>query len=459
MPCDDGMNCLDISIPAGSTLRPRLEVRPATSMGEIDQCQQWLGEEHFLGPAKTAGERLFQVVYEDDQPVAVLVWAASAWHLKDRDEWIGWDPLTRARRLKLVVSNWRFLILEQTRRPNLASQCLAAALRVLQDQWQARYEYRPLLAESFTDPESHAGTCYKASGWQALGFSKGFERHRCEFYVPNDRPKKLWVKELQADARQTLIVKRLPEDYAAAETDGAGVRSPLKGNELRTLAEIFRQIPDPRPRANMRYPLPAVLTIMAMALLGGAVHISEICRAGQRLSQQQRVQIGLRQKRGTKFFPAPSYSVYRDLLGKLDVTKMSEVFNIWLDEHQGVLPRSLAMDGKTIVHKLGQMVSLVDQKDGVPVAMVCNDDGKELPAAQELLASEEVNLINQIVTADALHCQSKSAREIVTKGGDYLFRIEGNQPTLLKRAETLLKGQSPLFRQSTRATGASKNAT
>ena len=439
------MNHLDIPSAIGSASRPRLDVRPAISEAEIAQCQQWLGQEHFLGPAKTAGQRLFQVIYEGEQPVAVLIWAASAWHLKDRDEWISWDPLTRARRLKLIVSNWRFLILEETRRPNLASQCLAAALRVLQDQWQALYAYRPLLAESFTDPESHAGTCYKASGWQPLGFSKGFERHRCDFYVPNDRPKKLWVKELQSNARQLLIGKSLPPEHAAGETEGKGERSALKVSELRTLSEVFRQVPDPRPRANMRYPLPAVLTIICMALLGGAVHISELHRAGQRLSQQQREHIGLRRKRGTKFYPAPSYSVYRDLLGKLDVLKMSEIFNIWLDEHEGILPRSLAMDGKTIVHQLGQMVSLVDQKDGVPVAMVCNDEGKELPAAQELLASEEVNLINQIVTADALHCQTKSAHEIATGGGDYLLRIKANQPNLLKCAETALAGQAPLF--------------
>jgi hypothetical protein len=138
---------------------------------------------------------------------------------------------------------------------------------------------------------------------------------------------------------------------------------------------------------------------------------------------------------------------------------MASVFNIWLDEHQGVLPRSLALDGKTIVHQLGEMVSLVDQKDGVPIAMTTNDKGKELPAAQELLAKEEVCLINRVVTADALHCQDESAHTIVTKGGDYLFRVRGNQPNLLARAETLLPPGSspPLFRHSTRPTAESKS--
>jgi hypothetical protein len=88
-----------------------IRVQAAITEDQITQCQQWLGEEHCLGPARIAGERLFQSVYEGDKAVAVLAWAASAWHPKDRDEWIDWDPLTRACCRKLIVSNWRFLVL------------------------------------------------------------------------------------------------------------------------------------------------------------------------------------------------------------------------------------------------------------------------------------------------------------------------------------------------------------
>jgi hypothetical protein len=143
------MNRPDCFLPSAGAASASLVVTAATGEEQIAQCQQWLGQEHFLGPAKTAGQRLFQIVYEDQSPVAVLVWAASAWHLKERDGWIDWDPLTRARRLKLIVGNWRFLVFEESRRPNLASQCLGAALRVLQDQWQQLHGYRPLLAPTF----------------------------------------------------------------------------------------------------------------------------------------------------------------------------------------------------------------------------------------------------------------------------------------------------------------------
>ena len=98
--------------------------------------------------------------------VGLLLWCAPPLHLKDRDAWIGWDPLTRAQRLKLIVNQARFLIPNAARRPNLASQILAAATAALPDQWLAHCGYAPLLAETFTDPEAHAGTCYKAAGWE-----------------------------------------------------------------------------------------------------------------------------------------------------------------------------------------------------------------------------------------------------------------------------------------------------
>ena len=90
-------------------------------------------------------------------------------------------------------------------------------------------------------------------------------------------------------------------------------------------------------------------------------------------------------------------------------------------------------------------------------------EGQELPAAQALLASGQINLINATVTADALHCQRQTAHEIVTRGGDYVIRLEDNQPGLRRRAESLLEDlrkEPPLFRPAPRkTTGASKSAT
>ena len=150
----------------------------------------------WLGAGREAGDRLCQFILEDGQVVAVLIWCAAAWHLKRRDETIGWDPVTRSHRLKLVVQLRRFLVLYKARRPNLASQSLGQALRSVTSQWLQTHGYEPLLAESFSDPESHAGTVYKVTNWQLAGETKGSSQVRKsdtthDYYEPNGRPKKL----------------------------------------------------------------------------------------------------------------------------------------------------------------------------------------------------------------------------------------------------------------------------
>jgi hypothetical protein len=91
------------------------------------------------GAGWKADDRLCQFVPGHGQPVDVLVWCAAAWHLKDRDERIGWDAVTRSQRLKLVLQLRRFLVLEATRRTNPASQCLSLALRELCAAWSSEH--------------------------------------------------------------------------------------------------------------------------------------------------------------------------------------------------------------------------------------------------------------------------------------------------------------------------------
>ena len=103
-----------------------------------------------------------------------MIWCAASWHLKSRHELVGWDPVTRSKRLKLVAQRHRLLVVDKTRRPNLASQCLEMGMGELQRQWHRQYEYKPLLAASFSDPESHAGTVDKVTNWSAAATSGGW---------------------------------------------------------------------------------------------------------------------------------------------------------------------------------------------------------------------------------------------------------------------------------------------
>ena len=78
-----------------------------------------------------------------------------------------------------------------------------------------------------------------------------------------------------------------------------------------------------------------------------------------------------------------------------------------------------------------------------PVAEKSN----EIPAAQELL--KRVDLDGSLVTADAMHTQTETARIVVQeKGGDYLFTVKGNQKGVADNARQLHQNLSRAFSPS-----------
>jgi hypothetical protein len=425
----------------------------------VARCRfkQLLEEQHRLGDRKTKGRSLYQVICREEQWLGLILWTGAIWHLKARDQWIGWDALRRSERLQLVVHQARFLVLEQTRQPNLASQMLGAAVRDLPAQWEEVYGYRPLLVETFTDPESHAGTCYKAAGWEPVGLSGKDGRHYADKLPEALRPKKLWLKALHPQSRALLCAGEVAEPYRAGLAAHAGERCALRHQQLYSLFEAFQRVPDPRSRSARRYLIGAVLSLMALGLLRGAVHVSTILRTAQKLSQSQRAQLRLPLKKGTRFRQVPGYDVFREVLSRVDLDALARVLTQWLQSHAGELPRTLAVDGKTIRDHLGLIVTLVDAEEGTPVALAAHTAGKghELKTTQALLASPQVSLLNATVTADSLHCQDQTAHIITReKGGDFLLQIRDNQPTLHQHAQTQLAAALPLFAKTTPGTDA-----
>ncbi|VAW83948.1 hypothetical protein MNBD_GAMMA18-269 [hydrothermal vent metagenome] len=78
--------------------------------------------------------------------------------------------------------------------------------------------------------------------------------------------------------------------------------------------------------------------------------------------------------------------------------------------------------------------------------MAAYDGGKdecEMLVARNLLEQIEPSLDGAVVTADALHCQKKTARAIVENGGDYFIALKDNQPSIAKLASQRLDGLPP----------------
>ncbi len=112
---------------------------------------------------------------------------AASWHVKPRDEWIGWSNAAKAANLGLLVNNHRFLILPGVAVPYLASHVLGKAGRCLPDDWQARHGCRPQAVYTYVD-DTRAGSCYRAANWRFAGMTaararSGEAKPQCRIFM------------------------------------------------------------------------------------------------------------------------------------------------------------------------------------------------------------------------------------------------------------------------------------
>lgn len=429
-----------------------LKIRPVLP-DEMQRVATLLNDEHYLGAGRQVGRSLVQIVHHGERWAAILVWGPAAMKLIDRDEWIGWTQQQRAERLGLIVQNRRFLVISETRMPNLASRAMGLALRNLPEQWQEKHGYCPLLAETFTDIESFEGTCYKASNWEPCGITKGFERtHRADFYREHKRPKKLWLKTLSRNTRVILTGIDIPAAYQpGCNLQSAERALPLKKTQIESLRDVLRNVPDPRAD-NRSWPISTLLTLICIGLFAGRKNLASIYRYGQFLTPQQRGWLNFPPKlRGGSGRRAPSYKALYNLLKKLDPNSLADALNSWLAAHHGTLPRALALDGKYI-HDLLLTLALSEHESGAPVAVtIASKEPKsetsktegEITAAKRFY--EKVDLRNAVVTGDALHCERENMQLVIENDGDFLFQLKGNQPTALTAAERIAASGSPLL--------------
>lgn len=435
---------------------------------EHKRAGELLNQEHYLGDVPR-GRQLLQVVEYQDQWMALLDWGPASWKLADREEWIGWTGQQRAERLGLVVLNRRFLTLGKIRMPNLASKALGLALKALPEHWEQAHGYRPVLAETFSDIEQYEGTSYKASGWIACGQTKGFERHRIDYYREHGRPKKLWLKTLNRNTRRILTAMDVPPAYRQAlNTDTPERDLPLKKDQVHSLGDFLKEnFTDPR-RANRTFPCWSLLVLIAMALFAGRDNLAAIQRYGNFLTQAQRAWLGFPRKNDGPFRKTPSYTALRNLLIQIDPHKLAECLNGWLQADLGTLPRGLAVDGKWIRDR-ALSLCLSDHETGAPAAI---GFAKEKTKKDEEQSKDEykregeqsialrlyrtTNLENATVTGDALNNNKPQAQAVLDGGGHFFFQLKNENRHAYQTALQKAKA-SPLLptrKNPTPATGA-----
>jgi hypothetical protein len=433
-----------------------LRVR-AASAAEERRCEELLSEHHYLPECAVAGHRGWQIAEIEGKWVAISLWAGPAKRLKGREGWIGWDPRTRAERLKLVVQQARYCLLWD--QPNLASCALGAMIRHLPGWWHQKHGFRPLLAETFVDPQHFLGTCYRAAGWQEVGLTKGKRRSR-DYYRPGDGLKSLWLKPLDPNAAALLSgpEEKLSEECRAAKPLASMGVLPIKELQAESLYAAFQRVPDPRA-GNRRHRCATVLTIVAMGILMGYSRVSDFIRLSTQLNVRQRRMLGYWLPPGSRIGQAPGKDVFYTLLSRIDPGGLAAVLNRWLECQSGQLPSALALDGKAVGDRLAQVVSLVQSETGATVAVapvLTAVKDHEIPVARSLLA--QMDLEETVVSLDAGHANQATAQTIVGSGGDYLIQIKGNTPAVEKAAAHALEGLPPFFAPTRPATAGPSTA-
>lgn len=421
---------------------------------ERGRFDQLLVAGHYLHSAQVVGEQLRYVAQYQGQWVALLLWSAAAYKLKLREQWIGWSERQKRRRLPLVVNNSRFFIPEPFHIPNLASKVMKLTLQRLSTDWEQAYHHAVLIAETFVDPQQFRGTTYRASGWMLLGQTQGFQRSRQDFYQAHDRPKQLWVRQLQDGARTILRGPNLPAACRACEADRPP-DCPQSPEELGRMRSFFSALPEWRTRRCPHKVSSLVAVTLCAMLCKVCLGQRDLAAFARNLTREQMQALGFPRDWSKRIhtYMAPSETTFARLLRHLDNQALQRELLRWLDQLLGKRDPTgdqVSVDGKELLNSQGAaVVSAYSVQTGrwlgsEPLAEKSN----EIPAAQALL--KRVELEGSLVTADAMHTQTETARIVVQeKGGDYLFTIKGNQPGVADNARELYQNLSGAFSPST----------
>ena len=175
-----------------------------TEKKDSNLWNEYIHRYHYLGYKPLPGAQLRYLIHSGQELVALLGYGASAWQCAPRDQFIGWSHDQRQRNLHLVVNNARFLILPWVNSQNLASKILSLSAKRLRTDWENRYNYQPVLLETFVEQKRFTGTCYKAANWHYAGKTKG--RGKLEPSQKQVLPiKDIWLYSLASNFRKILI--------------------------------------------------------------------------------------------------------------------------------------------------------------------------------------------------------------------------------------------------------------
>lgn len=206
----------------------------------------------------------------------------------------------------------------------------------------------------------------------------------------------------------------------------------------------FHHLTDPRGAKGKRYSLVMLLAVIFLAKLAGKDKPDEIADWAKNHAEE------LAQLLELKRSWMPSHStirrVFQDIVAESEFDRMAQEYH---QQEQSGKGEILAMDGKTLrgTRIIGQedpdhVLSVYDVHDQYVLAQQSVDTKEnEIVAAPRAL--EQVPLVGKIVTGDAIHTQRALSRQIVARGGHYIWPVKENQPRLYEDIQRLFAPDYP----------------
>src|SRR6202045_2962709 len=202
--------------------------------------------------------------------------------------------------------------------------------------------------------------------------------------------------------------------------------------EAAVFLRYFNDLPDPRQRGKVMYPLDEVLLLCLLPVVGGGETFGGIGRFGGK-------KIGLLRRFRPFRDGTPSHDHLGDIFATLDAEAFQRCFVGWVASLTGVAAEVIAIDGKTVRRSKGakapiHMVSAFAARQRLVLGQVKGaEKANEIVAIPKLL--EMLAIEGAIVTIDAMGCQRAIAQKIVDKKADYVLALKGNQGLLCEDVE------------------------
>ena len=202
---------------------------------------------------------------------------------------------------------------------------------------------------------------------------------------------------------------------------------------------LLEEVPDPRHRRGVRHRLAVILAVGLAAVIAGARSFAAIGEWAEDVDPDVLGELGACGR-----WRGPSEATIRRAFTALDGDRLDKLIGAWMRTRVGKLAgrHVIAIDGKTVrgAKAAGatapHLVAALDHTAGVVLGQVqVALKSNEIPALRTLL--DAFDLVNRVITADAMHTQTTTASYIVNRGGQYVFTVKANQPGLYRRCKAL----------------------